>query len=155
MTAREQADQQPLEHRVLADDHALDLVQRLLQGVARLRAQVVRLLNLVHLSSWSLSPRRGGRTSAATGRCRAAAAPGRHAGEARGDLLFDLLVAEPGGETRVGRAHARGVGSLNARPPEAVAISASCWRLTGTGTVTVLPPRVIGIVPCAVPTEIV
>ena len=38
----------------------------------------------------------------------------------------------------------------NARPCEAVAISASCWRLTGTGTVTVLPPRVIGIVPFGV-----
>ena len=32
----EPVDEQPLEHRVLADDHALDLVQRLLERVARL-----------------------------------------------------------------------------------------------------------------------
>ena len=51
VSAGEQADQQPLEHRVLADDHALDLVQRLLEGVARLRALVLGLLEFVHLSS--------------------------------------------------------------------------------------------------------
>ena len=78
MAAGEQADEQPLEHRVLPDDHALDLVQRLLQGVARLaRSSVVWSMSVI-CSPRSLSPRRGGRTSAATGRCRAAAAPGPH-----------------------------------------------------------------------------
>ncbi len=38
MAAGEQADEQPLEHRVLPDDDALDLVQHLLEGVARLVA---------------------------------------------------------------------------------------------------------------------
>ena len=32
VAAGEQADEHPLEHRVLADDHPLDLVERLLQG---------------------------------------------------------------------------------------------------------------------------
>ena len=35
VAAGEQADQQPLEHRVLADDDALDLVQRLARARAR------------------------------------------------------------------------------------------------------------------------
>ena len=49
--AGKQADQQPLEHRVLTDDHPLDLVQRLLEGCARFRALVSGLVELVHLSS--------------------------------------------------------------------------------------------------------
>ena len=44
MAAGEEADEQALEHRVLADDHALDLVERLLEGLARLGAEVVGVL---------------------------------------------------------------------------------------------------------------
>jgi hypothetical protein len=35
VAAGEEGDEQPLEHRVLADDDALDLVQRLREGRAR------------------------------------------------------------------------------------------------------------------------
>ena len=43
--AGEQADEQTLEHRVLTDDHSLDLVQCLLQGAARLLARSRRVVN--------------------------------------------------------------------------------------------------------------
>jgi hypothetical protein len=36
MAAGQQADEQPLQHRVLAHDDALDLIEHLLQGVAGL-----------------------------------------------------------------------------------------------------------------------
>ena len=50
VAAGEQADQQPLEHRVLADDDALDLVQRLAQRAARVVVDVVGDLGgLVHV----------------------------------------------------------------------------------------------------------
>ena len=39
VAAGQQADEQALEHRVLADDDALDLVQRLFEGGARLLAR--------------------------------------------------------------------------------------------------------------------
>ena len=51
VAAGEQADQQPLEHRVLSDDHALDLVQRLPQRGARLAAQLLRIVDVSHVSS--------------------------------------------------------------------------------------------------------
>ena len=41
VAAGEQRDEQALEHRVLADDDALDLVERLLEGVARRSARIV------------------------------------------------------------------------------------------------------------------
>jgi len=49
--AGEQADEQPLEHRVLPDDHALDLVQGLAQSRARLGAQLVGVFDFDHLFS--------------------------------------------------------------------------------------------------------
>ena len=42
VAAGEQRDEQALEHRVLPDDHALDLVQRLLEHVARVLAARAR-----------------------------------------------------------------------------------------------------------------
>ena len=44
VAARKQADEQALEHRVLADDDALDLVQRLVQGPPRVLADGRRIL---------------------------------------------------------------------------------------------------------------
>ena len=56
VAAGQQADEQPLEHRVLADDHALDLAERLLQRLASLLARLVDRLDLGHLSSvWSFA----------------------------------------------------------------------------------------------------
>ena len=55
MAAGEQADQQPLEHRVLPDDHAFHLVQGLAQRRARLAAQLVRIVDIGHSVPFSLS----------------------------------------------------------------------------------------------------
>ena len=52
MAPRQQADQQPLEHRILADDHAFYLVQNLLQGVTGLASVPVVVLH-VHRVSFS------------------------------------------------------------------------------------------------------
>ena len=49
--AGEQADQQPLEHRVLSDDHALDLVKRLPQGGARLARAARAALSMSFICS--------------------------------------------------------------------------------------------------------
>ncbi len=51
MAAGEQTDQQPLEHRVLSDDHAFDLVKGLPQCRARFAAQLVRTVDVSHLFS--------------------------------------------------------------------------------------------------------
>jgi hypothetical protein len=47
----EEADEQPLQHRVLSDDHALDLVEHLLEGLACLASQPVGVVDVCHLSS--------------------------------------------------------------------------------------------------------
>ena len=51
MPPRQQAHQQALEHRVLPDDHPLDLVQRLFERTAGLGPQLVGLIYLGHVSS--------------------------------------------------------------------------------------------------------
>ena len=56
VAAGQQRDHEPLEHPVLSDDHALDLVERVFERGARLFAQGRRLvIGHVHAVSFSVS----------------------------------------------------------------------------------------------------
>ena len=110
VAAGEQADQQPLEHRVLPDDHAFDLVKRLSQRCACLAAQLVRIVDVSHLFLLSAhdldqSPEPRERRGAAEQQQGEAAA-----GKGGGDLMLDLLVPELGAEVLVDRVQTLRVG---------------------------------------------
>ena len=67
VAACQQRDDEALEHPVLADDHALDLVEGLVEGGARLFAELGRLVvGNVHVFSFFVTFRSAGRASAAT-----------------------------------------------------------------------------------------
>ena len=138
VAAGEQRDEQPLEHRVLADDDALDLVERLLERAARASLAAAAVRSLVGTgSSGSPFRRQMRRPNQAQGHARRPASSSTSAppANADGDLALLLLVAELGAELLVDRAQALGVGAVKDWPPDAAAICASACGSGGTGAV--------------------
>ena len=117
VAARQQRDEQPLEHRVLADDHALDLVQRVLKRLAgRRRGRGWRVVHVCSLTS-DEAP------EPAQGQCRAREDERECCGgEHRADLARLVLAAELGAQALVDLGQALASAAWKACPPDAEAI---------------------------------
>ena len=109
VAAREQRDEQPLEHRVLADDDALDLVQRLLERLTRRRARRRRQVDggaWCSFGRWFLSRwiRQGGETRRSDSSAPAASSTSAPPLKAAVELALLVAVADARAELLVDRA---------------------------------------------------